>query len=99
MTFRVGQKVVCVRDDWVNRGKYGLLVPDKGNVYTIRGFQYHGEFIGLFFFEIKNEIGNWEGCIVEPSFGIRYFRPVDEKKTDISFAHEILRKATKKEKA
>lgn len=36
---------------------------------------------------------------VPGKWGQERFRPIVEKKTDISFAHEILRKATKKEKA
>jgi hypothetical protein len=89
MTFRVGQKVVCV-------DAAGEAALELGSVYTIseilpptfcrwRGLKRYT--IGLWFAELP----------VDDEYGYapERFRPVVERKTDISFAHEILRKASK----
>jgi hypothetical protein len=81
MTFRVGQKVVCVDDEAqpCNRG-YTPVV--KGDIYTIRdAFDWFG-LDGIRLEEIKNPH--------DRGYQARRFRPVVERKTDISFAHEIL---------
>jgi len=95
MTFRVGQKVVCIR------GPFGCYVegkkqPNMGELYTIRAIytdvlrpQYG---VGLHLEEIENPT-SLDGK--EPGFYSSRFRPVVERKTDITVFTEILRKATK----
>lgn len=97
--FYVGQKVTPIisedgRSNWWNHAKMQYENgPVIGNVYTIRGFD--SSEMGLLLHEFRTgscyldgtEAGYWKGR----------FRPVVEKKTDISFAHEILKKATKKQ--
>ncbi len=86
MAFRVGQKVVCVDD--APRGYKSALVR-KGGIYTIVGLPMapDGE-PGVLLAEVDADApyGFWQ----------YRFRPLTERKTDISFAHEILRKATKR---
>lgn len=97
MTFRVGQRVVCVNS--TRAGGYGDEVyPVEGRVYTVRGFLPlpcdHGPRIWLE--EIKNKKRDYFEGLYEKAFGAERFRPIVERKTDIGFAHEILRKATRK---
>ena len=89
MIFRVGQKVVCV--DAAETNNWNIPELMEGGIYTI----------------------SWtdgpDVLLVEPTFRSRFglntpfradrFRPIVERKTDIGFAHEILRKATRKQDA
>lgn len=99
MTFRIGQKVIAVYDG-------NSITPcvqkrlTVGAIYTIRDVDsrllaIHGQ-PTVRVDEVINVIENgwWE-----PGYQLKVFRPVVDKQTDISFAHEILRKATKKERA
>lgn len=86
MTFRVGQKVVCI-NDYDDQGRD--FVARNGGIYTIsRIIVVDRIFIDLLFDEISNPYGvGW--CSEN-------FRPVVDKTTDISFAIDILRKASNK---
>jgi len=84
MTFRVGQKVVCVDDGIRPRGycpAYGY--PTIGVVYTISevGVTYHGA-PGVNLVEHPHERSSgWRAS---------RFRPVVERKTDISILTALL---------
>lgn len=91
MRFHVGQKVVCVDDD--PEGHPGLF-PVAGQIYTIR-------WVGMFFnpwfktnkfcvhlIEINRPAGNLTRCVVP--YRASRFRPVVERKTDISIFTEML---------
>lgn len=98
MAFYPGQKVVCVDDAGMDRILLCLVsaLPVKGRVYTVRGIVPPTPFddgYGLLLDEITGNIHPGSGF--EFSFRVERFRPV----TDIGFAHEILRKATKRHKA
>lgn len=99
MNFRIGQKVVTVSNGLKRKPEHTQIQIPIGTVCTIREIDTRA--IGLHgmatirLVEYVNEvqqtvIGPWE-------LGYRpdCFRPIVERKTDISFAHEILRKATK----
>lgn len=91
MTFRVGQKVVCV--DATRYGPNSSMLRE-GAVYTIASVDghedFHGEY-GVLLVEVTpTPAQGWR-----EGFRASRFRPIVERKTDISFAHEILRKATK----
>lgn len=96
MTFRVGQKVVCV--DAKKRfliGGMGTLT--KGRIYTVRWVgEYRGN-ICIRVEEIHRPSGDDREDFDTPYQTIR-FRPIVERKTDISFAHEILRKVSRKDR-
>lgn len=88
MTFRVGQKVVCVD---VKGCPDGLLV--RGRIYTIATIKY---FDGSSSFHRGYGVTLEELPAIETEdFWAEYkatrFRPVVERKTDISVFHEILR--------
>jgi hypothetical protein len=97
MTFHVGQKVVCIkRGSWANEfGAAGDEVfPSFGEVYTIRRIE-DGRWLLLV--EIVNRLREYgDGELGEARFCASRFRPVVERKTDIGFAHEILRKVSRK---
>jgi len=88
MTFRVGQKVVCV-DDTTPEGFDWYKMPiKKGAIYTVSQSGLSSWLDGapaIHLSEVKRSVPFWASR----------FRPVVERKTDISFAHEILRKASK----
>lgn len=92
MTFRIGQKVVCIMPEWPGSQD----VPNRPafkEVYTIRAFVPDG---GLLLCEIHNPPMDHIEGYCEPAWWPGRFRPVVERKTDISVFTEILRKATKK---
>ena len=110
--FRVGQKVVCVDDSepssthvvgydghhWQYFG--GLDGLTKGAIYTVRAFvQNHiNGGVSLCLAEIFREHTIRSGIdIGECGYRASRFRPVVERKTDISIFTEILRKHTKKQ--
>ncbi len=89
MTFRVGQKVVCVDDG----GSVGTWVGGediyKGAVYTIHStFSFEGDkFVRLF--EVKRS----RQCTEKwghDGYGAHRFRPIVERKTDISIFKRML---------
>lgn len=98
MNFRVGQKVVCVDDDWSRLSQVHRCCapnrPSRGNTYTIRAMSYvvDGRQTVLLE-EIKNGIVEWKAPWgkQEPAFYIGRFRPLVEKKTDISIFTEMLK--------
>lgn len=88
MTFRVGQKVVCIRNRWFTRPYKGEVFPSLGEVYTIRALVDYGYGpLGLQFFEIRNpKYYRSEDC----DFRADNFRPVVARKTDISIFTAML---------
>ena len=95
--FRVGQKVVMFKQfgpHAIGRAKdEGVTLPVKGQVYTIREIEEgEGCEAGETFYLRFNEI--WNGPHVcdgiEPSFHADLFRPVVERKSDISVFHAML---------
>jgi|HubBroStandDraft_1064217.scaffolds.fasta_scaffold151794_2 hypothetical protein len=97
MTFHIGQRVVCITDMHEDYGSHWALCcpnrPRKGEVYTIRGTETIMDVTGCWLEEIVNPIKeNW-GCGCgprEPGFLVENFRPLIERKTDISAFHELL---------
>lgn len=99
MHFRVGQKVVCVdaSPSAVFRRWCGD-VPVKGQVYTVRGIRVstHPMWTGallLLLAEIKNVTTDGDG------YRAFRFRPVVERKTDISVFTAMLKETHVKEQA
>jgi hypothetical protein len=97
MTFRVGQKVVCVNAKPRNVG-FRIRGLVEGAIYTVRrvGIQSHpelGEQPSIWLEETVRSCPFYD--IGDLGSHVSRFRPAVERKTDISFAHEILRKASK----
>ena len=94
--FKIGQKVVCIVD-YSNEELEHLIFPKKGQVYTIREIGDNGTGPWLRAVEITNPPTFWSNIDgpAEMGFVTSAFRPI----TDISFAHEILRKINKRVKA
>lgn len=98
---QIGQKVVCINDDWPPMWRDHWMTtcapefPVKGQVYTIRAIVTRaiGD-AGLRFVEIKNPEVNcvFEGqsIVAEIVFRASYFRPLVERKTDISIFTRLL---------
>lgn len=109
MTFHVGQKVVCVNDDWGDPGDWAChywisRVPNKprrGRIYHVREIQpsiFDDEpEIALLLAELINPRVWWgPRCpSMEGSFSAGRFRPVTERKTDISIFRRMLIDAPK----
>jgi hypothetical protein len=88
--FYIGQKVVCIGDDWIPicAGLPDLVnAPRKNGIYTIRGFVQWEHGLGLLLAGIINPV-NESGF--EPSFDHESFRPLLERKTDISVFQALL---------
>lgn len=84
MTFRIGQKVVCVLPNEKQHRRCGREYPDYLGVYTVRRVVcvYDDQFLLLR--EVKNPMvprghkGKYIGK-GEQGFGAKYFRPVQEQ--------------------
>lgn len=92
--FHVGQKVVMV-DDWKphvreRAADEGVTLPTLGTIYTIRGME-PGVFNPSKIYLWLNEIHNGP-CSdgIEANFCSSLFRPVVERKTDISCFTDML---------
>lgn len=90
--FYVGQKVVCVEDRphmFYKRGSPAMDGLRKDTVYTVRavGIDPHWKTPALWLVEIVRPI---RGSKTEIGYDPRRFRPVVERKTDISIFKEIL---------
>jgi hypothetical protein len=88
-----GQKIVCIDDGGfpISRAN-GFATPVKDVVYTIREMIYypHQDCMGLMLQEIRNPVIPRKG---EITFRESKFRPVVEKKTDISIFTAMLKPA------
>jgi hypothetical protein len=95
MIFHVGQKVVLVEDDWNDEviADYPFDLPVKGRVYTIRamtiGWPEFGSMPALLLEEIQHPHDE-RFAAGEMAFDRRRFRPVIERKTDISIFTAML---------
>jgi hypothetical protein len=95
MAFRVGQKVVCVDDKprpGANPRMDGL---SKGQVYTVQriGIDNFWAEPVLWLVEIRRELQPGFQRFGEVGYDPRRFRPVVEKKTDISIFEAMLKRA------
>lgn len=84
--FHVGQKVVCIGHRKLFGHPYDLCNwPVKGGVYTIGSITDHGgDKVLLTLREVDNSHMVPEYSRLEPGFPYQRFRPVAERKTDIS---------------
>lgn len=84
MAFYRGQKVVCVDATGFEEN----LVQNE--IYTVHSIACYLGDVWIRLCEVRPELGGYSK---------RRFRPVVERKTDIGFAHEILRKAARNQGA
>lgn len=100
--FSIGQRVVCIAtDDWdeLEADERG---PICGHIYTIRGINSNAhigpdEPLGLLLFEIVNPPHSHLEGFVEADFDSSWFRPIIERKTDISILEALLLPTDKRE--
>lgn len=93
--FVVGQKVVCISEHCPDRkaemDAFGISYPAKGRVYTIRALGAHEDMPVVFLEEIVNPVLHYvSGEVTEQGFGVKRFRPVVTRKTDISIFTDML---------
>lgn len=92
MSFHVGQRVICILNEpWMPQP--GLIqFPFWNGVYTVAEVRVIGNDIGLRLFEVSNPIVKITktGEMREPAFDAQYFRPIVERKTDISCLKALL---------
>lgn len=95
--FHVGQKVVCVDGEFNGYFHDVSILPVEGCVYTIRSIELMTALTGeqspiIRLVEVVNAIMPWEIGDAEIGFVPRRFRPVVERKTDISIFTAMLNK-------
>ena len=86
--FAIGQKIVCVCDDWKNPffrlsvRQTGERYPMKNGVYTVIGHDWLllADRPGVMIAEVNND------CI----WAEQNFRPIEPRKTDISIFQKLL---------
>lgn len=93
--FHVGQKVVVAREfpacEIVRARLDGVIIPEAGVVYTIRNMEpgvWNPSEVFIRLVELVNVPHCSDG--IEPSFSATRFRPVVERKTDISVFKAML---------
>lgn len=99
--FYTGQKVVCVRDDWVSPDELAAAgdiswveFPKLDEIYTVRDKVWceHFKRINIGLFEIRSGGGVAFGVtIIEARWAASYFRPLCSRPTSI----EIFKRAPK----
>ena len=90
--FHVGQKVVCINDHGSPEVWNGFRIARQGSIYTVRSIYYFGETELLLLEEIVNQVSSYscgfKDC--EPGFESESFRPLVERKPDISVFTDML---------
>lgn len=94
--FRVGQKVVFVDDSDLDGSSVGSWepgeLPSLGSVYTVTrcfyGARFRANVVHLLEIKRSSKARQWWGDDV--GYGARRFRPVVERKTDISIFKRML---------
>ncbi len=96
MAFRVGQKVVCIKANFYNpQYKLPHNLPKVGDIYTIRNMDIGtcGDDgvpqVALMFHELVYPVLK---CGFEFSFSASSFRPLVDRKTDISIFTRMLKR-------
>lgn len=85
MAFYVGQKVVCINDEHPYKD-YPFDVAVKGEIYTVSSIYQSGPDLMLCLYEIyQPDTDDWEAGEMACAF-----RPVVERKTDISIFKAML---------
>lgn len=87
MTFRVGMKVICVWHVPTIHRRSHCFYPEKHGIYTIRDIYVQNGRDLLLLQEVHNPM--WEGG-EEYGFNSRGFRPIVERKTEISIFTQML---------
>lgn len=85
MMFRVGEKVICIDDDFAVSREDWEVYPQLNGIYTIRWIDPGDDACFLWLVEIVNPIAEYEGEIGEASFDAENFRPLVERKTETGF--------------
>jgi hypothetical protein len=87
--FHVGQKVVCVNDNFELGFANQINIPEKGVVYTVRDIELATGVAGqkaiiVRLEEVVNPVLDWDNGRMEVGFFPSRFRPLITRKTDIS---------------
>ena len=92
--FHIGQRVVCIHDIGCAQGNEFPNIPIKGSIYTVRGFVSpdvgNERTPGMLLEEVVNAPWEYNEGVFEPSFHPYHFRPVVQRKTDISVFKRML---------
>lgn len=94
--FYIGQRVVFIGNGGFARhlAHYpDLKVPKKNHVYTVRELTFH-ETAGLRVEEILNNKHHYKEGYEECAWLVDEFRPLEERKTDISIFEKLLNPQT-----
>ena len=89
--FRVGQKVVCIDDDWGPAPEVQHW-PKKGDVYTVRSIAVGRS--NKIFIRLHEVVNPKTDEHHEAEFWAECFRPAVERKTDISVFQRLLQPKT-----
>jgi len=97
--FQVGQQVQCIDDRFNSKDRYWVPnLPVVDCVYTIKEMVPGHRGMGLRLCELKNPLipidcdNRTRTIQFEPTFHVCRFRPLIERKTDISIFTEMLNK-------
>ena len=92
--FHIGQRVVCIHGVGCPSANEFLNVPEKGGIYTVRGFVSpdvgYERTPGMLLEEVVNPPWEYKEGVFEPSFHPYHFRPLVQHKSDISVFTRML---------
>lgn len=90
-SFKVGQKCVCIESfrNQKNDFKYGVRVPVKGEIYTIRKLMFREGEIYLMFEELINPELVYDDAFGEAGFWDKKFRYLDYQFAQDTIAYVI----------
>lgn len=88
--FKVGQKLVCVNDDFKSKPSdepRGVKYPKKGEIYTVRNIK---SVHAIWLVEIVNPTLKYANGYTEKGWYTYHFKPIDET---TNWVEEVLEKA------
>lgn len=98
MAWYVGQRVVCVDDNWAVPAKTNQTFPIKSEVYTIRDVVTHRGEVALRFVEILNPLVLCDDIYDKKTFYAWHFRPLTDTKKSTETGMDILREIVRNPK-
>lgn len=101
MSFYPGQKIVCINDDWADPRLFWIppITPKKGSVYRFRDYLPTScACCGGKYLQVEEIPVRFDPPGANVGWRATFFRPLEERSTDISIFKKLLVPARGKER-